>query len=347
MKLWLPSEERLPMMNEDVWFRVNQKMLLRMANTDFGRDLLCINKSYPRVIEISKRHVKCYVGTWGGRHHFQYDFRVGAKWGNVIRYRWDQFQSYSRYFLSDDNQYSPAVRQARSMVATTTTAYPNPNVETTSVDGVMLRDGVDENWATIRAGAGNLAIDTGTGNACAELEDRTNNNWTSLTRSGYLFDTSGIPDAESIDSAIQSLYGYTKSDAASLTPTVNIYSFSPASNTALVAADFAIANFGSTAFCDTAVTYASWSGTGAYSNFTYNATGLAAISKTGITKTAGMFVFDATNTTPTVDGNSSSNRTYMFCKFADEAGTGSDPVIVVQSSVVATGQYMSLNRGFW
>ena len=43
------QERRL---NEDKWFFINQPLLLWLANTDYGRDLLCIPKQYNEIIDI-------------------------------------------------------------------------------------------------------------------------------------------------------------------------------------------------------------------------------------------------------------------------------------------------------
>ena len=40
--------------NEDFWFQHWQPILLWMVNTPYGRDLLCIDKNFPPIIEIRK-----------------------------------------------------------------------------------------------------------------------------------------------------------------------------------------------------------------------------------------------------------------------------------------------------
>ena len=162
----------------------------------------------------------------------------------------------------------------------TLTVYP-------SLDGYAAEQGVDVSWATIIVASGNGGADDETLiNAvyirCADTQDQFEN----LNRGIFLFDTSGIPDTAEIISAIFTLYGYFKSDQLSCTPDINIYSANPASNTALVGGDFD--SLGSIPYCDTPITYANWlysttTPTG-INNFIFNDVGIAAISKTDITK---------------------------------------------------------------
>ncbi|MBA7713106.1 hypothetical protein ES703_122104 [subsurface metagenome] len=105
--------------------------------------------------------------------------------------------------------------------------------------------------------------------------------WTWLSRGIMLFDTSSIPNDAAIFSAILSLYGLAKYDMNSATPNINIYSSNPGSNIALVGTDWA--TLGSIPFCNTPIAYADWN-IGVYNDFILNAAGLAAISKTGISK---------------------------------------------------------------
>jgi hypothetical protein len=164
---------------------------------------------------------------------------------------------------------------------------PDAHPEGTSVDGWVYQGYTSGNgvaWATLVADAGNDAIDDDASEAfLTVLADGAGHDdkWRVLSRGIFLFDTSPLPDNCTVTSAVFSLYGTAKADPQSLTPNVNVYASTPTTNTALVGGDYD--SLGATAYCDTPITYANWNTSG-WNNFYFNATGLAAIAKTGITK---------------------------------------------------------------
>src|SRR3989304_8896609 len=83
---------------EDDWFKHYQKMLLWFVNTNEGRSFFGIEKDFPHIIEISKRHIKGILGIQNNRFYFKSEFRVGAKYGNIIRYNWLEFLKVLRYY---------------------------------------------------------------------------------------------------------------------------------------------------------------------------------------------------------------------------------------------------------
>ena len=42
---------------EDIWFEDQQFILLQLANTDYGKDLLCIPREYKNIFKIGKNHI--------------------------------------------------------------------------------------------------------------------------------------------------------------------------------------------------------------------------------------------------------------------------------------------------
>ena len=159
----------------------------------------------------------------------------------------------------------------------TLTVYP-------SLDGHVAHGSVDLTWANLVIAAGNYVKADGTSGALINISaSATTNQWMTLYRSIFCFDTSALPSICVIQSATFSLRGVaTKADALSITPNINVYASAPASDTVLAAGDFD--SLGTTAFCDTPITYAGWDESATYNDFVLNAAGLAAISKTGITK---------------------------------------------------------------
>lgn len=179
---------------------------------------------------------------------------------------------------------------------TITTVSPDADPESTTVDGQVRRSGVNETFATIRAGAGNAAFPSETSSTAGQLAaSTTSNQYGTLSRFVCLFDTSSIPDTDVISSATLSLYGRNVVDGFGGSQAVGIVTSTPASNTNIVTGDYA--NFGTTRQASD-IDLGSWV-TSAYNDFPLNATGLASISKTGITKFGARISGDIDNSAPT------------------------------------------------
>lgn len=222
---------------------------------------------------------------------------------------------------------------------TTSTFYPDADPESTSVDGSVRHALDNQTWATIQGGAGNTVVDTGTGEALGLIYSGSTSGWQQISRAIFLFDTSAIADNDIIDSATLSFYGNGKSDGLTISPTLNVYSSAPASNTALAAGDYD--SLGTTAF-STNITNANFSTT-AYNDFVLNASGLAAISKTSVSKFGTReSTYDALNVEPTRNGNSLLSHFNANC--ADQTGTANDPKLVVvhTAPITVKGEFFQL-----
>jgi hypothetical protein len=213
--------------------------------------------------------------------------------------------------------------------------YPDPNVESTSVDGVSMYEGTGSaTWATVRdAVTGTSATDTDIGNGQVEVGA----SYISATadyrvyRSFYLFDTSSLDDAATISAAVLSLNSVQASENAD-SGDVDIIATTPASNTAITTADYD--QIGATVFASIAV--ASISPTnGTYNDFTLDANGRAGVSKTGISKYGARHSRDTDNSAPT-------GRNETFFWFADNTGTSKDPKLVVTYTVITPSSMFML-----
>lgn len=306
--------KRAFLLNEDVWFKKHQGLMLNIANTDFGRDLLCIDKNLPKIVRFYKNAVHCDKG-----NEFIADFRVGAKWANVIRTRWSEFNSYARYFLFERPIHmSPLTRQTLSLVNATLTAYPDPDPETTTIDGFVYHSAA--NWATVQgAASGTTANSVAANGIIAEANGATGAN--EITRGFTLFDTSTLGAGATISAGVYSLYitAITNQDVDAQ-DYIKVYTTTPASNTALVTDDYdqigTTAQSGQVDF-DTATT-------SAYNDLTLNATGRSSVSLTGVTKFGVREGHDAENSAINAD---QLNR--LTVDFADQTGTGTDPKLVI------------------
>ncbi len=158
------------------------------------------------------------------------------------------------------------------------TFNPDANPETTSVDGAVsheLSAGSGVTWATLIAAAGTNARPTTSQTSVAYIvSDSVTDRWRELWRAIYLFDTNALPSGVVISTATFSVYGFQKADTGGWTPTTNIYGSTPATDTDLIASDFA--TVASTPFCDTVITYANWDTSG-FNDFILNTAGLSAL----------------------------------------------------------------------
>jgi len=217
--------------------------------------------------------------------------------------------------------------------ATTSTFFPDADPETNTIDGEVFRLSVDETFTNVRSGAGTTALDSGTTHRNQIRASATTDQYRRISRGITLFDTSGIPDTDSIDSAIYSLDSTLRSNdlsgESSPNSRVHVVASTPATNTALVNADYG--QTGGTTFGNSVNQADVTNGT--YEDITLNASGLAAISKTGITKLGTRVGWDLDNTTTGLTWASDGFQGIQW-KSADTAGTTSDPKLVVVHSLI-------------
>jgi hypothetical protein len=207
------------------------------------------------------------------------------------------------------------------------TAYPDPNPETTSCDGRVSRYlyGGSESWATICAGDGNsFDNDFSLIHWCEWLATTTTDEFEEMHRSMALFDTAALGPGAVISNATLSVYGDSKVDPSGAAPNVDIYTASPASNTALDFADYG--QCGTTSLTGAPIAYASVT-IGGYNACVLNAAGIANIVTVGVSK------FGFRNANYDVAGVSpawaSAARTYVRFSSADATGSAQDPNLVV------------------
>ena len=284
---------------------------------------------YGNVIEwdygICKRQIRIVEGMFRATWIFSSNpnGEVYIKYNQAGNYR----LKLGQYAISEDEELVPTdVLNSVDYpftVSDSDTFYPDEHPETSSVDGMVYIERDNVTWATLIADPGFGFNDSAPSSSVLNiLSGSESNRWDDLTRAILLFDSSDLPDDATISAATLSLYGSSKVDFLSITPDLNVYSSNPASNTALAAGDFD--SLGSTAFA-TAITYASFSATG-YNDFTLNSSGIAAISKTGVSKFGVRNAnYDAAGTPPTW---SSTTYSRLYGYFAEQ-GSGYKPKLVV------------------
>lgn len=201
----------------------------------------------------------------------------------------------------------------------TLTVYPDASPGATTVDGLAGADIFDSTWANLITSSGNYANDSDlTINVVIGSADL----WWYLHRVIFLFDTSSIGNGSTISIATLSVFGINKTDGLAITPNIDIYTSAPASNTVLASADFA--SFGIISQTGSPITYANFSIVG-YNDFTFNATGISNIDKTGISK------FGARNANYDVSGIEPSLSSFVesSIQFASADNGTNQPKLVV------------------
>lgn len=328
--LWHPDDvgpaRRMP---QRQWFRVYQPLLLRMARTQEGRAILGVPDGWPAPYLIEPSAMHAHIGN-GQRIH---RFWPGQRVGNRIRYQWPAFKVaakaiYERWESGRLVGREPVLDWGGLLVraAATDTFYPDPDIETATVDGLTGRISVIESFATKRAGAGNSSLDNSTNNSCPyNVKTGGSDDYAHMRRGVTLFDTSSLSGA-TVDSANWAQWMVSALTFFTDPQYLHLCSTAPASNTALANSDFDIANWGSVSF-GISLEYGSIT-TGAYEVIALNASGLAAIDTEGITKIGQRGSDDFTNTAGTGLGGSQQ----LGVHYADQTGTANDPYLEVTSS---------------
>ncbi len=206
----------------------------------------------------------------------------------------------------------------------TLTVYPDPSAGSTTISGNVQRHSVDETFSNIRTGAG-VTVDYN--ELRADLQSTLiSNQYQLLHRSIMTFDTSALTVGATISSAVLSLWGIAQASENGETD-LHVVAAGPASNNALVAADYS--TMGSTGFGS--LVYGSFVA-GAYNDITLNSDGRAAISKNGITKLGLVLAWDLAASFSGIWASQGATR-FRLNSSLTFAGTTRDPKLVITYTV--------------
>lgn len=287
-----------------------------MANTKFGRELLCIDKDLPPIFMIRKDSVHCIVDQ---RNRYGVFFS-GSRFANVVRTRFNAFNSYARYFQSNSNIFSPYIsrqtREKAAVCATAFTQFPDPGSPgTTTFDG-YLYTGSQLTWAT----AHGLSSAPTTDQTAASDEQMETSKASAasffILRPNFLFNINLAGNTFSANTFSLFREGsFNNVDSTS----IDIVSCLTTSNTSITAGDFAFSNFGTTSFNNTNL---SATVDNTYNDYAFNASGISDVNAhvAGVEKLCMMGHLDFTNVAPSAGGTN-----ILSGRYADTAGTGSDP----------------------
>lgn len=302
------------------FFEDNQRLLLSFVNTSIGRWFFNINGKKSKVGKKKVTQITPSSISWNGDGEYKTGLNSHNKFSKRIFYRlypvwwlmhqWDMFVA---------NPFMPSL----NLGFDTLIVYPDPGTGLTTVDGEVSRFNANDTWGNIRAGAGTIANATIVRPSLYTDTSSTTNRFNQIRRCPILFDTSSLTGAANISAAVLNMTASPFiSDALSMS--VNLTTVTLGTDNTLVASDYNVANWGSTKLTtDKSIGTISPSGTW---TFTLNASGLAAINKTGNTSIGMRFAEDIDNVAPTW---SSSTNEQLGWESADATGTSLDPELVV------------------
>tara|TARA_R110002096_G_scaffold66682_6_gene162293 strand:+ start:15747 stop:17237 length:1491 start_codon:yes stop_codon:yes gene_type:complete len=201
------------------------------------------------------------------------------------------------------------------------TFNPDPSPETTSVDGVVKGSSTGS-WATIVNGVADYASDSDASSRVMAEATASSNVYSQLRKLFFLFDTSSIGTGQQVDSATFGSRLDNQRSIGTMGLSTNIYSSSPASNTAITTADYL--QVGSTPFTDSPRLMSAESFDNPFVTQTLNAAGRAAIAMEGITKLAMSVVEAQESGSPTWASN---NSAILAVNMAETSGTANDPTL--------------------
>ena len=342
------KRENLRLIDDHHYFWLNQHMLLWMANQKYGRQLLCIPQNFPKITEFGRHWITAFLGQVNGRNKYVTKFYIGAKFANVIRFRWKLFREYQQEYYRKALEINAAAHETffpkcsqktRGIIsinqtlenlayATTSNFAPDTGSGSTTIDG-WLRAYIGTTWTGSRNATSCTNVDAGT--YTAELLTYMNtsdpNVVNDIRRNHYGYDTSTVDDTDTVDSAIHTIVhdrNGTGSDKISLVK------HNPGADNAIVVGDWDLNSenkFGTTLISDTETT-CSTTTTGSDLAYTLNTTGEAWIDFAGVTNFGIMGRGDRINVFP----NAQTSGTY----YVDRTGTTEDPDLQVVHTAAPT-----------
>ena len=352
-------------LNEIWWFELHQPLLLEMGNTTAGRQLLCIDTKVDLpLIELRKNKAMFLHGyNNDGSMRLIHQFYIGAKFGNVIRYRWLDFKAMANSFYRIDlgrghSVLRPVLRHNGELVAAaaTNTFFPEPHVESNTCDGRT------QHYHDDGAGTYVHTANTTTSEMYTNSSDATDNylynfsnatNRPNIARVQWHFDTSSVETHAFSSAVTPSFRRYSTNQYVASIGTGYLKSIlvpnSTGSTTDVAAADFLLGSTTADAEYDAGETVASVralsetdsNGVGEYEIALTNEGNLAALFDGSFPTTFRMSSIEANfdrpirqggTTAPSLYGDGADSGVIMGQRMADYSGTGDDPRLTIATS---------------
>lgn len=278
------------------WFDRHQRKLLWLANSILGKYIFQFNRMGHyldnKIIKITPNSVGELISFDGKKVQIKEHFFSRNEYARKLY--WYLLPVW--YFMHTwDTLIANTLKQPQlNFGFDTLTTYPDANAGGTTVDGYMRRTGIDETFSTIRGGNGTAADTSSTTILIQIIGSTTNNQYSRLARGLLTFDTSGLTSGATISAAVFSGATYNNGNGIG-DPDLHVCVSDPVNNNSLQESDYERMT-STTSFAS--VVYASWDTTqGNYNAFTFNASGISAVSKTGITKLGLKLGWDISNST--------------------------------------------------
>jgi len=316
-------------------FNDYKKDILYLANTEAGRFLLSKLGQKPEfpIVDIGKDYFiedtgertkdrKIYRATFYHRVPIKHLF-VPILEKIYIANDYKKVDKYSAFLHYSDLERNKKYPQIYLM-SSPETFNPDADPETNTVDGDVLRNVAGESFGAIRTGAGTAADDSNTSFKIGDLEAAASTDtYSQLARGILLFNTAPLPDGINISdvSLILRIAAIGPSPFTITPASYGVVISNPASNTALVAADY---NTVSMAKKSSYVDQSSMS-VGSDSTWTFTQAGRDYINLTGITKLATAISYDIDNSAP--NWEASDKRSVVTANSA-EAGSNIPRLVV-------------------
>lgn len=210
---------------------------------------------------------------------------------------------------------------------TTTTVYP-------AYDAYLGRENNTDTWTAMRNAATSeyQAQYSSTTGTYAGFANYKSGSYRSIERAFWTFDTSSVPDGDTISSASINLRTYILSGGNPDSCTYHIVSVAPASKTSVASGDYD--SFGTTSWGSR--TLASISSSSTYYSWTLDSNGIANISKTGNDCFGMRMDRDINNSEPT-----GVNRRSFY--YASAIGTINDPYLTMEHAAAGPANLKSLD----
>lgn len=304
------------------WFAKYQRPIRFFANTWVGRKFFCIDGKRSG---IGKRKIAAMLPnsiTWvNDDGSYTTEFRTHEKFAKRLYYGlyplWKFMHEWDRLLAEP---FAPVLDFGFATLSAMPVAGAN-----SPCDGPVNRVSQNETFATIIAGAGNQGglTTTTSDTQCGLKASTTTNQFSDLRRSIFNFDTSALTGSANISATtIGIVYNFKTNGLGDADP--HFCGATPAATNAIPASDFS--NIGTTSFGSIGYSSVNTDNT-TYNTISFNASGIAAVSKTGITSIGEKISWDMNQS---FTGSWSSGAdTRVQGIFADETGTSKDPTLTV------------------